>query len=302
MITDPVQAQERAMKIGVVLPQTEIGNDPAAIKAYAEAVEGMGFTHILVFDHVLGANPHRPGGWKGPYTYRHAFHEPFVLFGFLAAVTRRVELVTGIIILPQRQTALVAKQTAAVDVLSGGRLRLGVAVGWNPVEFEALGEDFTTRGRRIEEQIEVMRALWTRELVTFNGKQHHISDAGINPLPVQRPIPIWMGGESEVVQRRMARIADGWMPHFRPGAQAQAVVDRLHGLVREAGRDPSAFGIEGRMTLSQIPSADWSKELEAWRAMRGITHLCVHTGALGLAKPVDHVATLRRFREAVGLK
>ncbi len=225
------------MKIGVVLPQTEIGNDPVAIKAYAEAVEGMGFTHILVFDHVLGANPARPGGWKGPYTYRHGFHEPFVLFGFLAAATRRVELVTGIVILPQRQTALVAKQAAAVDVLSGGRLRLGVAVGWNPVEFEALGEDFTTRGRRIEEQIEVMRALWTRELVTFTGKQHRISDAGINPLPVQRPIPIWMGGESEVVQRRMARIADGWMPHFRPGAPAQAVVDRLHGLVREAGRD-----------------------------------------------------------------
>jgi len=262
----------------------------------------MGFTHILVFDHVLGANPARPGGWKGPYTHRHGFHEPFVLFGFLAAATRRVELVTGIIILPQRQTALVAKQAAAVDVLSGGRLRLGVAVGWNPVEFEALGEDFTTRGRRIEEQIEVMRALWTRELVTFTGKQHRISDAGINPLPVQRPIPIWMGGESEVVQRRMARIADGWMPHFRPGAPAQAVVDRLHGLVREAGRDPKAFGIEGRIALSQVPQAEWSKELEGWRAMRGISHLCVHTTGLGLAKPADHVEMLRRFREVVGLK
>jgi len=262
----------------------------------------MGFTHILAFDHVLGANPDRPGGWKGPYTHRHAFHEPFVLFGFLAAATRRVELVTGIVILPQRQTALVAKQAAAVDVLSGGRLRLGVAVGWNPVEFEALGEDFTTRGRRIEEQIEVMRALWTRELVTFTGKQHRISDAGVNPLPVQRPIPIWMGGESAVVQRRMARIADGWMPHFRPGAPAQAVVDRLHGLVREAGRDPKAFGIEGRIALSQVPQAEWSKELEGWRAMRGISHLCVHTTGLGLAKPADHVEMLRRFREVVGLK
>src|SRR5262245_39173676 len=186
------------MKIGVVLPQTEIGNDPAAIKSYAEAVESMGFAHILVFDHVLGANPDRPGGFKGPYTYRHAFHEPFVLFGFLAAVTRRVELVTGIIILPQRQTALVAKQAAVVDVLSGGRLRLGVAVGWNPIEFEALGENFKTRGRRIEEQIEVMRALWTRELVTFTGKHHRITDAGLNPLPVQRPIPVGMGGEGEL--------------------------------------------------------------------------------------------------------
>ncbi len=289
------------MNIGVVMPQTEIGNDPAAIKAYAEAIEAVGFTHILAFDHVLGANPDRPGGWKGPYTYRHAFHEPFVLFGFLAAATRRVELVTGIIILPQRQTVLVAKQAAAVDVLSGGRLRLGVAVGWNPVEFEALGEDFKTRGRRIEEQIAVMRTLWTRELVTVSGQGHRISDAGINPLPVQRPIPVWMGGESEIVKKRMARIADGWMPHFRPGPQAQAVVDRLHEVIRAAGRDPAHFGIEGRMTLSQIPPGDWGKELETWRAMRGITHLCVNTMGLGLKTP-DHVEVLRQFRQTVGLK
>jgi probable F420-dependent oxidoreductase len=290
------------MKIGVVLPQTEIGNDPGAIKAYAEAVEGMGFTHALVFDHVLGANPERPGGWKGPYTYRHAFHEPFVLFGFLAAATRRLELVTGILILPQRQTALVAKQAAAVDVLSGGRLRLGVGVGWNAVEFEALGESFHNRGRRVEEQVEVMRALWTRELVTFKGAHHQIPDAGLNPLPVQRPIPIWMGGESEPVQKRMARMADGWMPHFRAGDAGQAAVDKIHGLIREAGRDPAKFGIEGRMTLSQIPQVEWAKEMEAWRGMRGISHLCVHTAGLGLASPDDHVKTLRRFRETVGLR
>ncbi|HET7340920.1 MAG TPA: LLM class F420-dependent oxidoreductase [Methylomirabilota bacterium] len=289
------------MKVGAVLPQTEIGNDPAAIVAYARAVEELGFTHVLAFDHVLGANPERPGGWKGPYTHRHAFHEPFVLFGFLAAVTRRLELVTGIIILPQRQAALVAKQAAAVDVLSGGRLRLGVAVGWNPVEFEALGEDFTTRGRRIEEQVEVMRALWTKELVTFTGRRHRIADAGLNPLPVQRPIPVWMGGDSEVVQRRTARVADGWMPHFRPGAPAQALVDRLLGWVREGGRDPGAFGIEARMSLAQIPPAQWRSEWQAWQAMRGITHLSVNTMNLGLAKPADHVQTLRRFREAVGL-
>lgn len=290
------------MKIGVVLPQTEIGNDPGAIKAYAEAVEGMGFTHALVFDHVLGANPERPGGWKGPYTYRHAFHEPFVLFGFLAAATRRLELVTGILILPQRQTALVAKQAAAVDVLSGGRLRLGVGVGWNAVEFEALGENFHNRGRRVEEQVEVMRALWTRELVTYKGAFHQVPDAGLNPLPVQRPIPIWMGGESEPVQKRMARLADGWMPHFRAGDAGQAAVDRIHGLIRDAGRDPATFGIEGRMTLSQIPEGDWAKELEAWRAMRGISHLCVHTAGMGLGSPDEHVKTLRRFRETVGLR
>jgi len=285
------------MNIGVVFPQVEIGQDPAAIRDYAQAVEAMGYTHILAFDHVLGANPERPGGWKGPYTYRHAFHEPFVLFGFLAGVTRRVELVTGILILPQRQTALVAKQAAAVDVLSRGRLRLGVGVGWNPVEFEALGEEFKNRGKRIEEQIDLMRALWTKELVTFQGQWHRVPDAGINPLPVQRPIPVWMGGESEVVVRRAARLADGWMPHFRPGPDAQAIVDRLHGHIKEAGRDPGRFGIEGRMTLAQVPPEQRTKELAEWRAMRGITHLCIHTVGLGLTTPDEHVRTLERFKK-----
>ena len=290
------------MKIGVVFPQVEIGNDPAAIHDWAQAVEAMGYTHILTFDHVLGANPPSHPGLKGPYTYRHPFHEPFVLFGFLAAATRLVELVTGIVILPQRQTALVAKQAATVDVLSGGRLRLGVAVGWNFVEYEALGEDFKTRGQRIEEQIEMLRTLWTRELVTVKARWHRVSDAGINPLPVQRPIPIWMGGESERVQRRAARLADGWMPHFRPGPEAQAVVDRLHGWMREAGRDPGKFGIEGRFTLAPVPRDQWAKELGAWRAMRGVTHVCIHTVGLGLKTPADHVETLRRFTDEAGVR
>ena len=281
----------------MVFPQVEIGLDPGAIRDYAQAVEAMGYTHVLTFDHVLGANPERPGGWKGPYTYRHAFHEPFVLFGFLAAATRRVELVTGILILPQRQTALVAKQAAAVDVLSGGRLRLGVGVGWNPVEFEALGERFTNRGKRIEEQVEVLRTLWARDLVTVDGQWHRVTDAGLNPLPPRRTIPIWMGGESEPVFRRTARLAEGWMPHFRPGPEAQAVVDRLHGLIREAGRDPGGFGIEGRMTLAQVPAERREAELVAWRAMRGVTHLCVHTVGLGLKTPDEHVQTLERFKK-----
>jgi probable F420-dependent oxidoreductase len=285
------------VRIGVVFPQVEIGQDPAAIRDYAQAVEALGYTHILTFDHVLGANPERPGGWKGPYTYRHSFHEPFVLFGFLAAATRRVELVTGILILPQRQTALVAKQAAAVDVLSAGRLRLGVGVGWNAVEFEALGEQFTNRGRRIEEQIEVLRALWAGELVTMQGQWHRITDAGINPLPPRRTIPIWMGGESEPVVRRAARLADGWMPHFRPGPEAQAVVDRLHGLIREAGRDPARFGIEGRLTLAQVPPAQRAAELAAWRDMRGITHVSIHTVGLGLRSPAEHVQALERFKK-----
>jgi probable F420-dependent oxidoreductase len=286
------------MKIGVVFPQTEIGQDPAMIRDYAQAVEAMGYTHILAFDSVIGANPDRPGGWDSQYDYRHAFHEPFALFAFCAAVTRRIQLVTGVLILPQRQTALVAKQAAEVDVLSGGRLRLGIGVGWNPVEFEALGENIHDRGKRVEEQLEVMRLLWTRELVTYEGRWHRVPDAGIKPLPVQRPIPVWMGGESEAVLRRAARLADGWitLQTFRPGPAAQQTIDRLHGLVREAGRDPAAFGIEGRVALAQVPPAEWAKELAAWRAMRGITHLCVNTMGLGLPGPEEHVRTLERFK------
>ena len=289
------------MKVGVVFPQTEIGRDPAIIRDYAQTVEAMGYTHILAFDSVVGPNPDRPGGWDSQNDYRHAFHEPLVLFGFLAAVTRRIELATGVLILPQRQTALVAKQAAEVDVLSGGRLRLGIGVGWNPVEFEALGEDIKNRGRRVEEQLEVMRLLWTRELVTYAGQWHRVPDAGINPLPVKRPIPIWMGGDSDVVIRRAARLADGWitLPSFHPGAAAQQTVDRIHGLVREAGRDPARFGIEARMALATLPPDERVAEMAAWRAMRGITHLCVNTMGLGLPSPGEHVRVLERFRKDV---
>jgi probable F420-dependent oxidoreductase len=289
------------MKVGVVFPQTEIGQDPAVIRDYAQAVESMGYTHILAFDSVVGANPNRPGGWDSQYTYQHAFHETFVLFGFCAGVTRRIELVTGIVILPQRQTALVAKQAAAVDVLSGGRLRLGIGVGWNTVEFEALGENFKNRGKRVEEQLEVMRLLWTNELVTYDGQWHRVPDAGIRPLPVQQPIPVWMGGDSEVVIRRAARLADGWitLPSFRPGPAGQQTVDRLHGLVREAGRDPAAFGIEARMALAKVPAQERVKEIAAWRAMRGITHLCINTMGLGLPGPEEHVRALERFKTDV---
>jgi len=277
------------MRIGVVFPQTEIGQDPAMIRDYAQAVEAMGYIHILAFDSVIGANPDRPGGWDSQYDYRHAFHEPFALFAFCAAVTRRIELATGVLILPQRQTTLVAKQAAEVDVLSGGRLRLGVGVGWNPVEFEALGENIHDRGKRVE------------ELVTYEGRWHRVPDAGIKPLPVQRPIPVWMGGESEAVLRRAARLADGWitLQTFRPGPASQQIIDRLHGLVREAGRDPAAFGIEGRVALAKLPPAEWAKELAAWRAMRGITHLCVNTMGLGLPGPEEHVRTLEQFKRDV---
>jgi len=286
------------MKLGVVFPQTEIGNDPAAIRDYAQAAEELGFNHILVFDHVLGAHPERfqQLGFKPPYSYQTPFHEPFVLFGFLAAVTTRIELVTGILILPQRQTALVAKQAAEVDVLTGGRLRLGVGIGWNPVEYEALGENFRNRGRRVEEQVALLRALWTSEIVDFDGRYHQVRRAGINPLPIRRPIPIWMGGMSEPVLRRVARIADGWFPQFRPGPDSTATVERLRTYVRDAGRAVEDVGIEGRISLFNTPEDQWGAALEGWRGMAA-SHVSVNTMGVQLASPQAHIDAIRRFSE-----
>ena len=285
------------MHIGVVFPQTEIGTDPVVIRDYAQAAEDLGYSHLLVYDHVLGASSeHRPN-WRGPYDHRTQFHEPFVLFGYLAGVTQRLQLVTGILILPQRQTALVAKQAAEVDVLSGGRLRLGVGIGWNDVEYEALGEDFHTRGRRVEEQIEVMRALWTQEVVSFQGRWHHITDAGINPLPLQRPMPPWMGGGAEPVLRRVARLADGWFPQIRPDERGMETLQRLFDYAREAGRDPASIGIEGRVGISNGGPDDWARAAEAWQQMRA-THLGVNTMSAGLDSPAKHIDAIRRFKEA----
>jgi probable F420-dependent oxidoreductase len=285
------------MKLGVVFPQTEIGSDPAVVRDYAQAAEGMGYAHLLVFDHVVGADPNRPGGFRGPYTHESQFHEPFVLFGFLAGLTQKLELVTGILIAPQRQTVLIAKQAAEVDVLSGGRLRLGIGVGWNEVEYEALNENFHDRGRRIEEQVEVLRALWTQPVVNFHGKYHHITAAGINPLPVQRPIPIWMGGMSEPVLKRIARLADGWFPQFQPGDEARAILERLRGYIRAAGRPIEAVGIEGRVSVGQVPEERWAQVAGAWRDL-GATHLSVNTMNAGFTSPQQHIDAVRRFLEA----
>ena len=285
------------MRYGVVFPQTEIGTDPNVIRDFAQATEDLGYSHILAYDHVIGANPASRPGWSPPYTYRDAFHEPFVLFGFLAGLTK-LELVTGILILPQRHTVLVAKQAAEVDVLSGGRLRLGVGIGWNPVEYEALGENFKNRGRRSEEQIEVMRALWSRELVTFQGRWHKITDAGINPLPVQKPIPIWFGGNDDRVLRRLARLGDGWFPLLAPDDKCRALIEKIHSYAREAGRDPASIGIEGRVMIEQRSPDDWRKEISAWTKL-GATHVTVNTMKAGLASPTAHIEAIRRFQQTV---
>ena len=288
------------MRFGAVFPQTEIGSDPIAVRDWAQAVEGLGYNHILIYDHVLGASVANRPGWRGPYTSDTLFHEPFVRCGYLAVLTRATELVTGVIILPQRQAALVAKQAAEVDVLSGGRLRLGVGVGWNAVEYEALGEDFGTRGARVEEQIAVMRALWTEPVVTFTARRHRITEAGINPLPVQRPIPVWIGGMAETVLRRTGRIGDGWFPQRPPDGELRAMIERLHGYAREAGRDPGVIGIEGRLSVAQVPESGWADYAQAYRDL-GATHLGVNTMGAGLASPGDHIDALRRVKEAIGM-
>ncbi len=286
------------MRIGVVFPQTEIGSDPVAIRDYAQAVEELGYRHILVYDHVLGANTASRPDWRGAYTSDTPFHEPFVLFGYLAALTRQVELVTGVIILPQRQTALVAKQAAEIDVLTGGRLRLGIGVGWNEVEYQALNENFNNRGARSEEQIAVLRALWSDHAITFHGRWHHIEDAGINPLPVQRPIPIWLGGQADATLRRIARLGDGWFPQRRPDDEARSMVERLRAYTQKAGRAPEAVGIEARLSIGQTPEADWVDYVDAWRNL-GATHLCVNTMGANLASPQAHIDALRRVKDAL---
>ena len=287
------------MRLGAIFPQTEIGADPAAVRDFAQAAESLGYDHLLAFDHVLGADPSKRENWIRPYQHTSLFHEPFVLFGYLAGITRSIELTTGVLILGQRQTALVAKQAAEVDVLSGGRLRLGIGIGWNEVEYEALGENFSNRGRRSVEQIELLRALWTQEVVDFKGRYHRVTHAEINPLPVQRPIPIWLGGAAERVVRRVGGMGDGWFPQFRPDSAGQARLEQMREYARQAGRDPSSIGIEGRVSLAGGGGPqDWNETVRAWAGV-GATHLSVNTMKAGLEGPDQHIEAIRRFKEAV---
>jgi probable F420-dependent oxidoreductase len=285
------------MQIGVVFPQTEIGADPAVIRAYAAGAEELGYAHLVVYDHVVGADPAGHPGWSGPYDVDTTFHEPFVLLGYLAAITS-MELVTAIVILPQRQTALVAKQAAEVDLLSGGRLRLGVGLGWNPVEYEALDKDFTNRGRRISEQVELLRLLWTNRTVTFHGRYERVSAAGLNPLPVQRPIPIWFGAYEPAALRRAGRIADGWFPNMGPGPRLDDAVAIVRGAAEAAGRDPGAIGMEGRVPLARV--SDPVAGVEKWRAAAA-THVSINTMGLGATGVDGHLAALAELAGALGL-
>jgi probable F420-dependent oxidoreductase len=284
------------MRVGVVFPQTEIGADAGAVRAYAEQVEELRFVHLLAYDHVVGADPNIHVGWNGPYDLYSTFHEPLVTFGYLAAVTTSLELVTGIVILPQRQAVLVAKQAAEVDLLSGGRLRLGVGLGWNAVEYEALGEDFSNRGRRCEEQVDVMRKLWTEQTVTYHGKYHQVTGAGLAPLPIQRPIPVWFGASSPRACRRAGRLGDGWFPMVGPGPQLDAALRQVREAATEAGRNPADIAMEGRVSWRGDPQ-ELVEGLRSW-ADAGASHVSINTMGAGLTSVDDHLAALAAAAEA----
>lgn len=287
------------MRVGAVFPQTEFGNDPGLIRDYAQTAEALGFKHVVAYDHVLGANADRDRpGWTGYYTHRHAFHEPFVLFGYMAAVTQTIEFATGILILPQRQTALVAKQAAALDVLSGGRLRLGVGLGWNSVEFEALNVEFRTRGPLIEEQAQILRRLWTEPLVEFRGRWHSLPDAGLNPLPVQRPIPLWFGGYAAAAVKRLARLADGWIMGYSTVDETRGWLAVLDGYLAQAGRSRADFGLEA---VVSYPGREACRQAALdWQTL-GLTHLSFDPMGLGLSTAAEHLQVLRDIAEALEL-
>jgi len=277
------------MRIGVVFPQTELGGDAGAVRAYGQRVEELGFTHVL------GADPEVHTGWSGPYDIGTTFHEPMVMFGYLAAVTS-LELVTGIIILPQRQAVLAAKQAAEIDLLTGGKFRLGIGLGWNKVEYEALGSSFGDRGKRVEEQVELMRLLWTQRSVTFHGNYHQVTGAGLAPMPVQRPIPVWFGAQSRRAYERVGRLADGWFPQLSPGPELDEARQLVARAAADAGRDPAGIAMEGRVTWR----GDQDKLAERLRQWRedGATHVSVNTMGAGLGSVDAHLAALERAAAA----
>ncbi len=285
------------MRAGVLIPMMDGLEDPQETIEFARRMEALGYDHLVGYEHVIGGEPTGRSQTRGNMSHKSFLHEPLTLFAFLGAATTTIEFASEIIITPQRQTVLFAKQAAEVDYLTCGRLRLGLGIGWNPLEFEVLNEEFATRGRRITEQIEVMRALWCEDVVDYTGRWHRIDRAGIMPKPVQQPIPIWLGGTADVVLRRVARIGDGWLPLARPNDAA--FLDQLSALrryVRESGRSEAAVGLEGRINLARGTEEDWKDDLQAWRDL-GATHITASTAGTGLRSLKQHVDALTRFRE-----
>ena len=285
------------MDIGVIFPQTEVGHDRGAVRAIGQAASDLGFTHLAAYDHVLGADPGVHGNLGGPYTIADPFREPLTMFAYLAGCTN-LAFATSILIGPQRQTALLAKQAAEVDLLSGGRFRLGLGIGWNKVEYDVLGVDFERRGAILEEQVAVLRALWTTSSVTAEGRFHQIRAAGIAPLPVQRPIPIWIGAFAPAALRRVGRVADGWFPQARPRGGLEEALEVIHEGAAEAGRDMSRFNFEGRVEYATRDLQKMEEHARRWRAA-GASHLSVNTMHAGLRTVDEHIDALRSVAEAL---
>ena len=283
------------MQISAWFPTRDIGTDPVRIRDWAQAAEELGYDHIEVPDHVFGATAR--DGWSPRYTEQDPFHETFVTLGFLAAATTTIGLASGVLILPQRQTGVVAKQAAQVDILSGGRLRLGVGVGWNHVEYEALNEDWKSRGTRQREQVDVLKKLWCDDLVSYQGRFHQLTEVNITPHPVQRPIPVWFGGSSDAVVKRAAQIGDGWMPIMAPDHEAEAKLEQLRNHLSDCGRDTSAFGIEGWLRMDKADPDEWSVAAEGWRKL-GADIVMLYP-MYRIPNLDDQIETLRRFKEVV---
>ncbi len=284
------------MQLNAIFPTRDIGNDPAKIRDWAQAAEDLGYAYIEVPDHVFGAAAR--GDWKPTYNEKDPFHETFVMLDFLAAVTRKIGLSSGVLISPQRQTGLIAKQAAEVDLLCGGRLRLGIGVGWNHVEYEALGTEWKTRGARQAEQIEVLRKLWCDDLVTHQGRFERLEAVNIMPPPLQRPIPIWMGGVSEGAIKRAARLADGWMPILAPDAQGEQKLALLREEMRKHGRDPARFGLEAWLRMQDADPQQWAAAADGWRRL-GAGYAMLYP-MFRRPKFDDQVDILRRFKEVAG--
>ena len=283
------------MQISAWFPTRDIGTDPVRVRDWAQAAEELGYDHIEVPDHVFGATAR--DGWSPRYNEQDAFHETFVTLGFLAGVTTTIGLASGVLILPQRQTGVVAKQATQVDILSGGRLRLGVGVGWNHVEYEALNEDWKSRGTRQREQVEVLKKLWCDDLVTYQGRFHQFTEVNITPRPVQRPIPVWFGGSSDAVVKRAAQIGDGWMPIMAPDHEAEAKLEQLRNHLSDCGRDTNAFGIEGWLRMDKADPDEWSVAAEGWRKL-GADIVMLYP-MYRIPNLDDQIETLRRFKEVV---
>ena len=281
------------MRLNCQFPTRDIGGDPARMRDWAQAAEDLGFATIEVPDHVFGAAAR--DGWNPLYNETDPFHETFTTLAFLAAVTKKIRLSSGVLILPQRQTGVVAKQAAQVDILSGGRLRLGIGVGWNHVEYEALGTEWKTRGARQAEQVKVLRKLWSEDLVSFSGRFHDLRAVNIMPPPVQRPIPIWFGGSSDAVVKRAAELGDGWMPIIAPDEQAEAKLASLKAHLKSFGRDPAAFGIEGWLRMNEPDPQRWAAAADGWRKL-GADMVMLYP--MYRMKSFDEqIETLRRFKE-----